>query len=219
MRKLKASELVFDGGVYPRGRVDPQNIGYIAQAIQAGAAMPPVVVCKKSKRIVDGIHRVRANQKLYGMDAEIECVEKTYRNDQELFKDAMRYNSVHGQNLTTFDRSHCVQLAESLGIDDAAVAECLNVSPDWIGKLRTDRSAVSGKLHVPIKRTIAHKAGQTLTKEQVGANEKLSGMNQVFYVNQIITLIESDLLNLADDNLMERLKKLHELLSGLLVSA
>ena len=219
MRQMKCSELVFDGTVYPRANVDPQHVSHIAQAIQAGATLPPIVICKKTKRVVDGMHRIRALQKVHGPDAAADVVEKSYRNDKELFLDAMRFNATHGRNLSTYDRAHCAITAANLEIDDASVAECLSVTPAYVDSLRVNRAATSGKLSVPIKRTIAHKAGETLTKEQVTANDKLSGMSQSFYFNQIITLIENDLLDLTDDRLMERVRRLHELLAGLLVSA
>ena len=80
------------------------------------------------------------------------------------------------------------------------------------------RWEVSGGLHVPIKRTIQHMAGKKLSKEQVSANDKLGGMHAVFYMNQLATLIESKLLDLENPKVMESLKRLHELLEGMLVS-
>jgi hypothetical protein len=87
-----------------------------------------------------------------------------------------------------------------------------------IGELTTGRTAKAGGLTVPIKQTIRRFAGRSLTPRQQEANAKLSGMNQVFYANQLIELLEAKLLNTDDDQLMERLKKLHELLDGVLVA-
>ena len=217
MRQVKASELVFDFGVYPRAAVDKQHVGYIAQAIQAGAEMPPVVVCKKTRRIVDGFHRTRAMQQIHGPDAPVTIVEKTYRDEKALFLDTVRYNSSHGRNLTTYDRAHCSILATNLGIDDAAIASALHVSEQYLGDLRVDRAAVVGEgaagLHVPIKRTIRHMAGKHLTQEQARANESLSGMNQLFYVNQVITLIEAGLLDTANEPLLTGLRRLGKLIA------
>ena len=67
----------------------------------------------------------------------------------------------------------------------------------------------------PIKQTIKHMAGKRLTKKQYEANEKLSGMNQSFYANQIITLIESDLLDVKNEKLIATLVRLRDLLDGL----
>jgi hypothetical protein len=107
-------------------------------------------------------------------------------------------------------------VAERLSIDITLVAGALHMPIDKLGSLRVERTAVSaGGLEVAIKRTIDHKAGEQLTKIQIDANEKLSGMNQSFYANQLITLIESDLLDKEDEKLMVRLGVLNELLNGL----
>ena len=217
MRKMKCSELVLDFDLYPRANVDSKHVTDIAQALAIGVEMPPVVIDKKSKRVVDGFHRIRAAVRVFGDAAEFEVVEKSYKSDGDLFMDAMRYNSAHGAKLDTFDKAHCVLRAVDLGIDDAAIADALHVKEEWIGELRVGRSAKDGKLHVPLKNTIKHMRGKHLTKPQAAANQKLGGMNQAFYVNQLITLIESDLLDRSNEELMKRLAVLGKLLDGVLV--
>lgn len=218
MRKLKLSELVLDFDLYPRASIDSHHAAEMQRAIEAGSELPPIVICKKSKRIVDGFHRQRVYTRLLGVDAEVDVVEKTYRNDSELFLDAMRYNAAHGLKMDTHDKAHCVLRAVALGIDDDAIAATLHVPAAYIGELRVSRTAMNGKLMVPIKRTIRHMAGKKLNKGQVAANEKLSGMHQSFYVNQLITLIESDLLDKSDEDLLEKLRHLSGLLETLLVA-
>lgn len=214
MRKLKVSSIVLDFDLYPRNNIDAHNVRCIVDALAAGAEVPPIVIDKKTKRVVDGFHRVKAFRQHYGEDATIEAIEKSYRDDAELFLDAVRYNGAHGARLDPCDRTRCVHISERLGLSVEQVAGVLHMPVDKLAKLRVNRTAQSGKLHVPLKRTIQHKAGQKLTKKQVEANEHLSGMNQVFYANQLIWLIESDLLDTTDDNLMERLGVLQQLLDG-----
>lgn len=212
MRKMKVAELVFDFNLYPRQQIDSQHVTYLAEAVDSGASMPPLVIEKSSKRIVDGFHRAKAYLRLFGTDAECEVVEKTYRNDKELFLDAMRFNAAHGRTLTRYDRVHCILLAEKLGIDANAVAGTLNLRADRLAELRTDRTAVVGNVTVALKRTIQHMAGKKLTKQQQECNTKLSGMNQLFYVNQLVSLLESNLIDKEDEELMEGLRKLGELI-------
>jgi hypothetical protein len=106
----------------------------------------------------------------------------------------------------------------ALGLDDATIAKCLHLTVDKVTELVIDRTARHGRISVPLKRTISHMAGKQLTKPQVDANDRLSGMNQVFYVNQIITLIENKLLNKEDAKLLSRLRVLHGLLDDILVA-
>lgn len=220
MKKVKAAECVLDFDLYPRNNVDTTNVRNIVDALAAGMELPPIIRDKKSKRVTDGFHRVRGHLRFYGDDAEIACIEKDYPDEAAMFLDAMRYNACHGAKLDPCDRTHCVLIAERLHIPLEAVAGALNMPADKLGALRTDRTATApGGLTVALKRTVANQfAGRKLTKRQDEANRKLSGMNQVFYVNQVIELVESKMLDLDDENLMERLKQLHGLLDDVLTT-
>lgn len=219
MRKLKAAELVLDFDLYPRNNVDSHNVRNLVDALASGAELPPVIIDRKSKRVVDGFHRVRATLQHFGEEeAEIEVIEKTYKDDAAIFLDAMKYNAQHGAKLDPCDRTHCVIVAERLQIPLDAVAGALHMPVEKLGRLRTDRTATAGGLTIPLKRTVRHFAGKKLTKRQSEANDKLSGMNQVFYANQLIELLEAGMLDLTDESLIERLRHLHELLSGVVAA-
>lgn len=218
MKTIKAAEIVLDFDLYPRNNVDSHNVRNLVDAMAAGAELPPVIIDRKSKRAIDGFHRVRAKIQFAGPDATIEVIEKSYADEKEMFLDAMRYNSAHGAKLDTCDRVHCAIIAERLQIPLDAVAGALHMPADKLGELHVARTAVgAGGLSLPLKRTVQHMAGRKLTKNQIAVNERSSGMNQVFYVNQIIDLCESKMLNL-DDNLIERLRVLHGLLDEVLAA-
>jgi len=212
MKTYPLSALVFDFDLYPRGSVDSQHVSEITVAMQAGVAMPPLVIDAKSKRVIDGFHRGRAYKHLFGEDHKIECVEKAYKSEKDMFIDAMRYNAAHGRALTQHDRAHCILLAKKFEIDNATLATALNVTPERIGELTASRiGSVSGR-PIALKQTIRHKAGQELTSQQASANDKLSGMNQLFYVNQLVTLIENDLIDTDNEDLIKGLEHLARLL-------
>lgn len=221
MRNIKAADLVLDFDLYPRNSVDAHNVKHICDALAAGIDLPPVIIDKKSKRVVDGFHRVRANLRLYGEDATVTVVEKAYKNDAAIFIDAMRYNASHGAKLDQCDRTHCVLIAERLSIPAEAVAGALNMPVDKLSLLRMTRVATSTSgLSIPLKRTISKQfAGRRLNKRQVEANEKLSGMNQAFYVNQLIELLESNMIDTDDERLVDRLRHLSELLESIVAAA
>jgi hypothetical protein len=216
MRTIKAAELILDFDLYPRNNIDPHNVRNLIDALAAGSELPPILIDKKSKRVIDGFHRIRAYLNAMGDEVGVTVIEKNYHNEQEMFLDAMRFNADHGAKLDSHDRTHCVLVAERLKIPAEAVAGALHVTVDKLASLRTDRTATSGSLLIPIKRTIQWKAGTRLNKAQVAANEKLSGMNQQFYANQLITLLESELIDSADDQLIERLQLLHRILGTFL---
>jgi len=216
---MKAAEIILDYNLYPRNNIDSHNVRTLVDAMAAGAVIPPVVIDRKSKRAVDGFHRVLATLKKDGPDAEIEVVEKTYKNEAALFIDAARLNSCHGARLDPCDRTHCMIVAERLSIPLEAMAEALHMPADKLGALHNGRTAITaGGLTIPLKRTNQHMAGKRLNQSQIEANDRSSGMRQVFYVNQVIDLIEAKLLNQEDENLLDRLRHLHGLLESLLAA-
>ncbi len=217
MKQLKLSELVLDFSLYPRATVDDQHVGYIAEAMEAGAEMPPIIVDKESKRIIDGFHRFKAMVRTVRKDMTqtIAVEERTYEDDGDMFLDAIRLNATHGHNLTRFDRAHIMIMAKKMRLLPEQVATCLNMTVQVVSDLTTSRTArgVTPRSRVPLKRTIKHMAGKQLTQEQVDANKRLGGMNQLYYVNQIIMLIDADLLDPDNGRLIERLAHLGELIS------
>lgn len=219
MRKIKAAELVLDFEMYPRNNIDSVNVSQLRNAMEAGAELPPIVICAKTKRVVDGFHRTRAAILTHGPDAELLAVEKKYANDAEFFLDSVRYNASHGARLDSCDRTRCVLIGERLSIPPEMMGGVLHMPVAKLAKLTVDRTATAGGIRIPIKRTIRHKAGDELTDAQVEANKGLSGMSQVFYVNQVISLIESDLLDTGNEALVERLVILHELSGQVLATA
>lgn len=215
MRKMKAAELVLDFDLYPRNNVDSNNVAYLVAALAAGVELPPVVIDRKTKRVVDGFHRVRAHLRHFGQDAEIEVIEKTYKSEGDLFLDAMRYNAGHGARLDPCDRTHCVIIAERLSIPLEAVAGALHMPVEKLGELRTHRTARgAGGLTVPIKRTVVPQySGRKLTRAQEQANQKLSGMRPMMYVNQLILILEQFPDAIEDNEETQAgLQKLHGLL-------
>jgi hypothetical protein len=225
MTKRKVGELILDFNVYPRMSVDTQHISYMREALEAGGKFPPLVICAKTLRIVDGFHRHKLYLMAYGSDYEADVIEKSYKRDADLFADAMRLNAEHGRSLSRYDRAHCLLVAEklTLSLDETAVA--LGMTVDKLTELRVNRVAtlsVSGKgkgAAIPLKRTIAHMTGKTLTPAQAEVNDRLGGMNQLFYVNQLISLLEADLIDRQNADLMKRLQVLRTLIGKVKVAA
>ncbi len=213
MKSIKVANLVLDFELYPRPQVDSTHVSELVGAINAGADLPPVVYDEKTKKVADGFHRVKAVMRVGGADAEIMGVAKKFKTDRELFAYAMEFNSAHGRRLTPFDRARCLIIGERLKMDTNLIAGALHVTTDNLVGLKTSRMAKgqnSGSS--PLKQTIAHMRGKKLTKKQWKANDKLSGMRQSFYVEQVILLIENDLLDRSNEKLLERLQHLKGLI-------
>lgn len=219
MKNMKALELILDFDLYPRNNLDTFNIKNMVDFLTSGGELPPVVIDRKSKRVIDGFHRVRAHLRFGGDDTEIAVIMKDYKDEAAMFLDAMKYNACHGARLDQADRVHCSIVASRLSIPAEAVAGALHIPFEKFGNLVNSRTATHGKLTIPLKQTNRHMAGKKLSKKQFEANERSSGMNQQFYANQLIDLIEADLLNTDDPKLMERLVVLGGLLDKLLAAS
>jgi len=228
MEKININSLILDYSLYPRTKIDDQHVSYMLEVLKTNMELPPIVVDKKSLRIIDGFHRYTARRRFHKLNKDndslifIDAIMKSYKSEAEMFADAMRLNSSHGRMLTQYDRAHCIIKAEELGLTVNVTTEALSITCNKYDELKVGHI---GKLHIsphlaaesiPLKRTIRYKAGKKLTTKQVEVNKMLSGMNQSFYVNQIIMLIESDLLDVNNKNLMERLEKLSGLLEKVL---
>lgn len=141
-----ANTLIVDHRVYPRDGVDGDHVFNLMEALRSGAKLPPPVICKTSLRIVDGVHRVTAWQRIASPDVEIECVAKSYANDAELFLDAVKYNSAHGRHLSRDDRARIAQLGDQLKVDETRLAAALLISVACLGGLRASNMIHNAEL-------------------------------------------------------------------------
>lgn len=215
---VKLGRIVEDFDIYPRVSVDPGHTNQIYDAIKSGASLPHILLDPKY-RLVDGFHRYRAYRKLHGKkwkDTEIKAVVRTYPDEQTLFEDAMKLNASHGRALTRYDRDHAALLAMNLGMELTRIAAALNSTTIAITKTNT-RCAVNSKTKspVPLKQPIRHMAARPITQEQIGVIPKIGGNNQAFYANQLILLIDSELLDMENEELLKRLAILRDKLNAL----
>jgi len=209
---IKASKVVLDYDLYPRHEVQSYNVNLLVEALNSGAVLPPIIIDKKSKRVIDGFHRVKAYQKKYGPDAEISCIRKEYADENEMFAEAIDANSKHGRNLSSYDRARCLARSEELKMDITVVARALNMTVGTLGRLKTDRFGYFQSKPVVLKRTTAHLAGGELTKEQVDYNEQAGGMPATFFINQLTAMLESESVDWDDEKVSKGFKRLYELL-------
>ena len=212
LETVKAASLVLDFNLYPRNSIPAQNVRDIVHAMQAGATLPPIVAEAKTRRVVDGFNRTTAALKM-DTDATIDVEWRTYDNDGALLLDAIALNAAHGQKFSSYDVARAITLAETLSINPDLVADALHMTKEHIESIRATKTAIHSGQIVPIKRTLFHLAGGKITNKQMAGNEKAVGHHQVFLVNQVINLIESDLLDLSNAQLMERVQVLAGMLA------
>jgi ParB-like chromosome segregation protein Spo0J len=213
--QVKAVSLVLDYMIYPRHTVSMIHVGSLEQAIRAGKQLPAIVAERKSRRVVDGFHRVAAAQRVWGADATVEVQWMDYADDGALLEDAVSRNSQHGRPLSPYDQARCFVLLAAKGIRRDEIARALSITPEKLQDLEDRKVAQdeTGEDH-PIKDTLRHLAGDKLTSAQIEGNRRAGGMNPLYYVNQVINLLENGLLDPENERLVSRLALLGELIAA-----
>ena len=212
--KVKAISLVLDFNLYPRHHVDQQCVADYVAALKAGAVFPPIIADKASKRVVDGFKRTTAALRFGGDDAEIEVTFKSYPSEAELLLDAIRLNADHGERLGHYDIGRCIILGHSLKITDEKLAAALSLTLEKLRNYAYRIMEGPGGESVVGKRISIHLQGQEkpLTAKQTEGIKRAGGNNQLATINQVISLIESRLLDRSDERVLDRLARLAELL-------
>lgn len=202
----RIGDLVFSQTMFPRGSVNPLKVAEIAEALRVGTEIPPVRIDTENL-IVDGVHRWTAHRRLYGDDGFIGAQVFEYDSEAERFAEAMLYNTRHGGNLTTYDKLLCIRRADELGISREQLPNLLNITRERIQALEITRYSLDG---LPLKRTLENFAGQAMTEEQAAANRKAGGSDQVFYINQVVSLLTRDALDVGRPTVREAFVRLRQ---------
>lgn len=211
---LPVAALVLDTTLFPRHEISRHNVRRIAEALRSGHSMPPVIVSDPEHVVVDGFHRVTAYEQVYGAQHPVPVELRAYNGDRAaMLADAISANVARGLDLTSWDHARCLELADQVGLDARRLAVLLRVRTTHLDNYRKGRMARTvDDRAVPLKRSLSHKLEELITPAVEAANEKLSGMQPVFHVDQLILLLENDLLP-PGDSLRQRLSRLGALIA------
>jgi ParB-like chromosome segregation protein Spo0J len=197
--KVPLKDLVFREDLYPRPHVDPIHIRELEHAMEGGISLPPITVAQGSNVIVDGAHRVNAYRN-QGR-TEISAIVKEYKDDAELWRDAIALNAGVGLKLGVKDQLRILEISTRLGIEETELSKLLKTSIAHLRKIKPRYASVQdatedlGKLRrVGLKGSSRHLAGQTITSEQAAAIGRAPGPSYLLLVNQLLDALEYNLL-------------------------
>jgi ParB-like nuclease domain len=200
--KLAIEKIVIDEGIYPRSSVNEFNVGKLLSALSTSTVLPPVTVEAKTFRLVDGRHRYEA-YKRKGLKT-IEVNTKVYKNEADLFADAVRSNISHGQPLDSYTvRSAIIRLTE-YGYSKDAISDVVRMPLEQIDKIERGyaNEQASGK-PMALKGGLSHLKGMSLTPRQIEINRHYGGGKATFYVRQLCDLLENDMAPRSDSFVYE----------------
>ena len=216
--QIPVSEPVEDMSIYPRHTVDSTHVTSLVAAREAGETLPPIVLDKASRRIVDGWHRNRAEIRFGGPEAMIAAIIIDYPDKAAIILDAVRRNAAHGRRLDAVDRTRSVIMLRCAGCDDGQIADALNLTQGRVEKLsvrlatapKSSHTVVPGTSQVVLKRPVAHLAGRSITRTQANAMRSVPGTSYTLLARQLREALENRLANLDDENLVSELRALQD---------
>ena len=176
IKQLSLSQIRRDGGTQPRAALDDETISDYAEAMQAGAQFPPVVVFYDgaSYWLADGFHRVNAAIRAVLPTINAQVIPGTQR-------DAILYsigaNATHGLRRTNADKRRAVERLlrddEWAKWSDREIARRCAVSNNFVSEFRrslssddSERTYTTKHGTVSIMNTTA--IGQAVESEHIG---------------------------------------------------
>lgn len=211
LSEVRLGDLVFDARFYPRTAVSGYHVGELAEALRAGATLPPVIAEAVTLRVVDGFHRAQALRRVHGPETVVTVDVQQYDSEGELFLACVRANNSHGLKLTSYDRTFAAVRGLEFGVSRDDLAAALAVTPARIEHLFATRTATDhGGAVVPIKRAAEHLAQTRLRPEQAAAIRRSAGKTVEYYASQIIQALDGGIVPLEKPGVREALASLYD---------
>ena len=198
MNTLKIGELVIDNSIFPRSALNYVHVDALKNALLSGAAFPPLIVERSTKRIVDGTHRYNAYKVIYGDQHDVEVEFRDFTDDNELWLAAVEANTAHGLGYGVYDRRKILVEAERRGIKRELIADVLKMPLEKVERRLVTSTAFvktpAGQERVALRTPMKPLAGRVLTRRQEEANKK-SAMTAEYHCRMLMELLRGGLLS------------------------
>lgn len=127
-------------------RLSGENREHIRMLAESDDELPPILVDRRTMRVVDGMHRLRAAALRGARRIEVRFFEGT---SEAAFLAAVKENVTHGLPLSRADREAAVVriLGSFPELSDRAVGSACGVSHSTVGAIRRRATVEPGQLH------------------------------------------------------------------------
>jgi ParB-like chromosome segregation protein Spo0J len=116
-------------------RLDGEDARHVRLLAESDATLPPILVHRRTRRVIDGMHRLRAAQSRGQETIEVRFFDG---GDDEVFIAAVQANRAHGLPLTLADREAAA--ARVIGLQphrsDRSIAEITGLSARTVAEIR-----------------------------------------------------------------------------------
>lgn len=149
MQIISIDRIRIDGGTQARAGINEETVAEYAEAIEAGAIMPPVVLYYDGQNywLADGFHRLHAHLQADCPEVHAEVKSGTQR---DAVLHACGANASHGLRRTNADKRRAVEVllrdGEWSSWSDNQIAKACGVSQPFVSKLRSELSSNGYKI-------------------------------------------------------------------------
>jgi hypothetical protein len=207
LKTLPIGDLVEDYRLYPRAEVDGATVEQFREALRAGAKFPPIRVCSKTFRIIDGFHRKTAYEREHATHAL--CVLEDVAGDVDLFRRAAAANASHGRRYSVDDYATAVRLAKRLGLTREQISADLFLPLDRVEKLER---ISAGRGHAPLERNVPKAGG----KPSKLVEKSMDTIALIAAAGLLTRALRGEEANRKSEELHARLEELSEVLGEFL---
>jgi len=227
-KQVKIEDIEFDQDLYPRIKPNWMTIVDYKESMVTGAKFPPIVLATYHSKLylVDGKHRIECHRQL-GID-KINSIIHTGWSKQKIFQEAVRFNISHGEKLTPYEKRRIAQKLLEMKMKKQEVCNLIQISMDKIDNFIGSRlvNAISGEPTGDVDIDNAYETGQVILKSSLkhlaGGNvdglslDKLQrqqfSRDQPTLLKELISLLESETININDEDIMKLLARVKTLL-------
>lgn len=212
---LKIDEIIFEKEYYPRNDYNWITSLSYSNAMKTGAVFPliEVALIKGQYYLVDGKHRLEAYKR--NKETHIRVLVNTKITSlAQVYIEGVKRNVTHGRVFSPQEKAQIVVKLKDMKVDMDTISKIIQIPKATMLKFTTDRmtSSITGK-QVVLKNTINHLSHEEITEEVEETQRSYSGSSQVYLLNELISLIENNLMDMSNENVVAKLNKLTKLLN------
>ena len=201
LKTLPIDDVVEDYRLYPRAEVDGSTVEQFREALRAGAKFPPIRVCSKTLRIIDGFHRKTAYEREHA--THVLCSLEEVVDDIDLFRRAAAANASHGRRYSVDDYATAVRLAKRLGLTREQISADLLLPLERVEKL--ERISAGRGAPAPLERNVPKPKPEKTSKL---VEKSMDTISQLTWATSLLRCIREGHVNERSEELRSQLEEL-----------
>ncbi len=210
---LKLKEIVIDKMVYPRQKWNWKTVYDYQESMRAGAIFPLITVALFNRKyyLLDGRHRLEALKNLKEKYTQAEVLKNLSK--KEIYIEAVKRNIGHGMQFSVIDKVKISLRLEKLEYSKEDISKLIQIPIDKLDMFTADRvtNTISGEI-IYLKAPVKHLVGRAVIENFDNVQDKFIGASQLVILDELINLLENNLMDLENDEVFIRLKRIKVLL-------